>query len=52
MNPEEFTRFVYWLTIIMWILAGMTVCSGVFWGLLAFVEWIKDIIDERRNKYG
>lgn len=49
MIPEEFTRFVYWLYIIVWILVGMTFCVGITWGLLAIIETIKEYIKERRH---
>lgn len=49
MNPEEFTRFIYWLYIIVWILVGITFCTAATWGVLAIIEWIKDIIEERRH---
>ena len=49
MNPETFTRFVYWLYIIVWILAGMTCCVALTWGVLAVIEYIKDKLSERRH---
>ena len=49
MNPEEFTRFVYWLYIIVWILAGMTICVAITWGVLAIIETVKQYIEERRH---
>ena len=52
MNPETFTRFVYWLTIVFWILIGMFICSGLAWGVMAFIDWIIDIIIEGRDKHG
>lgn len=49
MNPEEFTRFVYWIYIIVWILVGITFCAAATWGILAIFETIKHYLEERRH---
>lgn len=49
MNPESFTRFIYWLYIIVWILVGMTFCTAATWGVLAIIETIKQYLEERRH---
>lgn len=49
MTPDQINRLIYWLVIITWILAGMTCCVALTWGVLAVIEYIKDKLSERRH---
>lgn len=49
MTPEVFTRFIYWLYIIVWILLGMMIVGTVLIGIWALIILV---IHKRRRKHG
>lgn len=49
MTPEVFTRFIYWLYIIIWILLGMMIVGTVLIGIWALIILI---IYKRRKQRG
>lgn len=49
MTPEVFTRFIYWLYIIIWILLGMMIAGTALIGIWALLILI---INKRRKRHG